>query len=98
MRTLVVVERRERFETVGECVVEVEGHGRNALAGGHRGFTCEFVAAVVVGVVRVAFDPAPLNVVAGYGFVQLTPQILILDGLLGGRFPSRGASNRRSTR
>ena len=73
---LVFVERREGFEAVGKRIEEMQchgdfGHGRPypTLAGGYGGFTRQFVAAVVVGVVGVALDPAPLDLVTSSGFV-----------------------------
>lgn len=58
-----------------------------ALHLGH-GFAAELVAAFVFGVSGVAFDPVPLDLMAGGGGVEGSPEVLVFHGLFGGSFPA----------
>ncbi len=49
---------------------------------GGDGFVGEFVAAFVVLVAGVAFDPVPVDFVVGGGGVEFAPEVGVFDGLL----------------
>ena len=52
------------------------------------GFVSQFICALITGMAVVPFYPVPLNLVALGFFVKGLPQLSILDGLFGRRFPT----------
>ena len=68
-----------RFKLLKKC-----GELLRCVAGfdGGDGFVGEFVAAFVVGVAGMAFDPVPVDFVVGSCSVEFAPEVGVFDGLL----------------